>query len=182
MPFRRVQWRFILPIGNLVIATCLLVIGNYQHRDVPSKLNATGATHEWQPERIGPIAPAIQVAYAINFPALLIARVFGSTERTLFAELVFCCGVLVVWYIIGHIFDVGLPKLKRKPVATVVSIIGLLGSILGIWMVWRALGTHYFVPLFGAMIWLTALVISFAVLFKNAIRTSATTAGGPTSD
>ena len=50
----RRRWRVALPIGNLLLAVCLLLLGHYQRRDVSQERSETG---EWTPTHEVHLAP-----------------------------------------------------------------------------------------------------------------------------
>jgi hypothetical protein len=163
-PSNRRRWRVILPIVNLALAVCLLVIGHYQHRSIPFEWNTSGTQSAWAPGHQGQLVPATQVAYAINFPALLFARPFKPVDR-----LVFLCALVIVWYVIGRLLDSG-PHPRRKSTAiAALSLMGLLVSLVGIWSAWRVVGTHYLIPPFGALLWSVALGAYCLSVLRNAV-------------
>jgi hypothetical protein len=100
------KWRLILPIGNLVLAVCLLAVGHYQQRNASTGLGATTTTDEWTPAQGGHLAPGTQVAYAINFPALLASSPLKAAGSPV-AIGGFLCVLLILWYIVGRILDSG---------------------------------------------------------------------------
>jgi Transposase domain (DUF772) len=165
----RPRWRIILPIGNLLVALALLIAGQYQFRHVSSAHVAPTTAGEWTPTTQPHLAPATQIAYAINFPALLFATPFKALGRTAIARWVFLCAVGLVWYFVGRILDSELLRRKRKSIAiAAISLTGLLVSVLGIWFAWRALGADYRIPPLGALLWSGALAAYCLGALRNA--------------
>ncbi len=168
------KWRFILPIGNLLLAVCLLAVGHYQQRSASSEWHETTSGGEWTPANGVHLAPGTQVAYAINFPALLAASPLKTAGRPVVIG-GFLCVLLILWYIVGRILDSGAPRLSHKsmPLAAA-SVIGLLAAVIGIWFAWQAIGAHYFIPPLGGVLWSLALGAYCIRLLR-----SAALAGGP---
>ena len=98
----RRKWRVLLPITNLVVAVCLLLVGHYQQRTVSPQWSATATGGEWRPAGEAHLSPGTQVAYAINFPALLIASPLHTVNRTA-VILGFFVALLIVWYVVGRV-------------------------------------------------------------------------------
>lgn len=166
----RKKWRFILPISNLLLAACLLAIGHYQQRSASPEWHETASGGEWTPADAAHLAPGTQLAYAINFPALLAA----SPLKTVGRSVVICgflCVVLILWYVVGRILDSGAPRLshKSKPLAAG-SVIGLLAAVIGVWFTWQAIGAHYFIPPLGGLLWCFALGTYSIILLRSAVR------------
>jgi hypothetical protein len=83
------------------------------------------------------------------------ARPFGSTNKGhTTTTAIFFCSVGVLWYAVGRILDSGLTRFNRKSRSIVVfSLLGLLVSLLGIFLSWKAIGMHYFIPPIGGFLW-----------------------------
>lgn len=165
----RRRWRIVLPIGNLVVAACLLLLGHYQQRTVSPESSATTTGGEWTPAGEAHLAPGTQVAYAINFPALLVVSPLKPVNRT--AVIVgFLCALLIVWYVVGRMLDSGVPRPSHKSMAiAAISLIGLLASLAGIWIAWRAVGMHYLVPPLGALLWSAAFGVYCFIVLRSAV-------------
>lgn len=149
------KWRIILPIGNLLIAICLLVVGDHQYRAATSE-RVPDVLHEWTPPRQDYLPLAKQVAYAINFPALLLAKALVSAHHeSVTASLVFLVGVVIVWYLVGLLLEGALSQSTKHKSTTIAiaSTVGLLVSVLGIWFSWKGLGMDYVIPPLGALLW-----------------------------
>src|SRR5258708_4348984 len=110
----RRRWCLILPIANLVVALSLLVVGQYQSRNVSSEHVATMTRSEWTPSPPSRLAPTTQIAYAINFPALLLASPFRFVHGAVIAKCVFLCAVAIIWWIVGLMLDARVPKVSSK--------------------------------------------------------------------
>lgn len=166
----RRRWRIVLPIVNLVVAASLLLVGNYQQRNVSPERSATTATGgEWTPAGEAHLSPGTQVAYAINFPALLVASPLHTVNRT--AVIVgFLVALLIVWYVVGRVLDSGIPRPGHKSMAiAAVSLIGVLGAIAGIWFAWQAVGMHYLIPPVGALVWSGAFGAYCITVLRSAV-------------
>lgn len=166
----RRRWRIILPIVNLVVAVSLLLVGHYQQRNVsPERSAATATGGEWTPAGEAHLSSGTQVAYAINFPALLVASPLHTVNRT--AVIVgFLVALLIVWYIVGRVLDTGIPRPSHKSMAiAAASLIGLLGAIAGVWFAWQAVGAHYLVPPLGAVVWSGAFGVYCISVLRRAV-------------
>jgi uncharacterized membrane protein len=162
----RRRWRVALPIGNLLLAVCLLLLGHYQRRDVSQERSETG---EWTPTHEVHLAPGTQVAYAINFPALMVARPLKMVGQ---ASVVggFLFALVILWYVVGRILDSGASRPTDKSMAiAALSTIGVLASVVGIWFAWRAVGMHYLIPPLGALVWSVALGAYCVRALRNAV-------------
>jgi hypothetical protein len=164
------KWQFILPAGNVVLATCLLILGHYQQRTLSSKSYLTAAGSEWIPTPPPHLAPGTQVAYAINFPALMVARPLKAVGQ---APLVggFVFAIVILWYVIGRMVDSGVPRPSHKSMTiAALSLVGFLAAAVGVWCAWRAIGMHYVIPPLGALLWSLALgAYSLSVLRSAAL-------------
>ena len=78
----RRMWRRLLPLSNLVLAMCLILLGHYQQRRAEDQKRSAEAVQsqttgagvgEWTPPARLLLAPATQIAYAVDFPALILA-------------------------------------------------------------------------------------------------------------
>jgi hypothetical protein len=163
----RKKWRFILPISNLLLAVCLLAVGHYQQRSISPQSTETTSGGEWIPAQEVHLAPGTQVAYAINFPALIAASPLKGAGRPVVIG-GFLCVLLILWYIVGRILDSGAPRPGHKSTAlTAVSVVGVLAAVVGIWFAWQAIGTHYLIPPLGGLLWSLALGAYCITLLRN---------------
>lgn len=168
------QWRLILPIGNVVLAACLLTLGYHQQRSAFPEWRVTSAGAAWTPAPEGHLAPGTQLAYAINFPALLAAGPIRSAGRFL-ATAVFFCVLIIVWYIVGRIFDSGFGGgtntsiLKMSAYAA-----GLVGALVGIWLTCGAIGVHYVIPPLGGLLWSGTLAAYCVWRMRKSMRSQRT--------
>ncbi len=170
------KWRFILPIGNLLLAACLLAVGHYQQRNASAELHETTTGGEWTPASRAVLAPGTQVAYAINFPALIAASPLKTAGRPAVIGGFFFV-LLVLWYIVGRILDSGPSRPSHKSITlAAVSLIGLLAAVLGIWFAWQAIGTHYLIPPLGGLLWSLALGAYCITLLRNTLSARRLTA------
>src|SRR5438105_2657111 len=97
MPFNQYKWRLILPISQSIMAIILLAIGQHEYHAVSSHQNLTSIGGEWTPEQHDVLAPTTQLAYAINFPALLVVRLVEMFTQDIFvARAVFFLSLLAV--------------------------------------------------------------------------------------
>jgi hypothetical protein len=166
----RWKWRVLLPITNLVVAVCLLLVGHHQQRTLSPQRSATITGGEWTPAGEAPLAPGTQVAFAINFPALLVASPLQRVSQSAVIA-GFLCALLIVWYLVGRVLDSGIPRPSHKSMAiATVSLIGLAGSVAGIWFAWRAVGVHYVIPPAGALVWLVAFGTYCFTVLKSALQ------------
>lgn len=164
------KWQVILPIGNLLLAACLLAVGHYQQQSVPSEWHETASGGEWTPGREAHLTPGAQVAYAINFPALLAASPLKSAGRAMVLGAFFCV-LLILWYVVGRALDSRAPRAAHRSKAKVAaSMGGLLVAVLGVWFSWRAIGTHYVIPPLGGLLWSVALGTYCIRLLRNPAR------------
>ncbi len=162
------KWRVILPIANLLLTVCLLAVGHYQQRSVSSEWHETTGAGEWTPAPEAHLTPGTQIAYAINFPALLAASPLKTAGRTVVIGTFFCV-LLILWYIVGRILDSRAPRPAHRSMALVVgSMVGLLVAVLGIWFSWQAIGMHYVIPPLGGLLWSVALGAYCIRLLRNA--------------
>jgi len=163
------KWRFILPVGNAILAGSLLLIGHYQQRSSSSESAVTASKSEWTPAVAPHLAPGTQVAYAINFPALLLVRPLKAVGQT---PLVggFVVALTILWYVIGRMVESGVPRLGHKSTAiAALSLIGFLAAAGGVWFAWRAIGMHYVIPPLGALLWSVALGAYCLSVLRSAV-------------
>jgi hypothetical protein len=178
----RRRWRRLLPLCNLVLATCLILLGHYQQRSAEDRArraeamqSQTGGVGGWTPPPRF-LAPATQVAYAVNFPALIVTVPFKLLNANVVVlDITFFCGVILVWYFVGLIIDsrARVPNVSRIAIL-VLSPIGLVLSLLGVWFGGRAVGMHYFIPPLGAVLWSAALGAYSGHLLKRTPKHKAT--------
>lgn len=175
-------WRRLLPLCNLVFAMCLIFLGHYQQRRAEDQQRSAEAvqsqttgpgTGEWTPPPRLFLAPATQVAYAVDFPALIVA--FPLTllsSNVVFLDIAFFCGVILTWYFVGLIIDLrGRVPNGNRTAVFLLSPIGVVLALLGVWFGARALGLHYIIPPLGGVVWSAALgVYSILVLKKGLNR------------
>jgi hypothetical protein len=167
--------RRLLPLCNLFLAMCLIFLGHYQQRKQLSAEAAQAQTTregEWTPPPRLFLAPATQVAYAIDFPALIGTVPFRLLNtNVVFLDVAFFGGVVLIWYFVGLIIDsrARVPNGGRT-VIFVLSPIGLVLSLLGVWFGARAVGMHYFIPPLGAVLWSAALGAYSVHLLKKAVK------------
>lgn len=161
------KWRFILPIGNLLLAACLLAVGHYERRNASAELQETTTGGEWTPAHGAHLAPGTQVAYAINFPALIAASLLKAAGRPVVIG-AFLFVLLILWYVVGRILDSGPPRPSHKSALAAVAVVGLLAAVLGIWFAWQAIGTDYQIPPLGGLLWSVALGAYCITLLRKA--------------
>jgi hypothetical protein len=129
----RRMWRRLLPLCNLVLATCLILLGHYQQRraeedrlrQAEAVQSQTRGVGEWTPPPRLVLAPATQVAYAVDFPALIVTvpfKLLNANAVTL--DIAFCCGVIPVWYFVGLIID----SRARVPNVSRIALLVLSGA------------------------------------------------------
>jgi hypothetical protein len=186
----RRMWRRLLPLCNLVLATCLIVLGDYQQHSAEDRTrraeavqSQTGGVGEWTPPPRLVVAPAIQVAYAVDFPALIVTVPFKLLNANVVVlDIAFCCGVILVWYFVGLLIDsrARVPHVSRIAIF-VLAPIGLVLSLLGVWFGGRAVGMHYFIPPLGAVLWSAALGAYSAYLLKRVTKRTASFRAAPES-
>lgn len=166
---RKIKWRIVLPVTNLAFAACMLAVGHQQGYIIPSEYRVTESGGEWTPDQVV-LPPATQVAYAINFPALLISSPLYQANGTIvLGRAVFFVGIVALWFAVGFTIDFGLPRPRRKRNGiALLSIVGAVGSVLGIFFAGRAVGVHYVVPPFGALLWSAALGLYCVGILRNA--------------
>jgi hypothetical protein len=178
----RRMWRRLLPLGNLVLAMCLIFLGHYQQRTAEDQQRSAEAVRsrttvagvgKWTPPPRLFLAPATQVAYAVDFPALIVA--FPLTllsANVVFVDTGFFCGVILTWYFVGLIIDLrGRMPNGNRTALFVLSLVGFVLSLLGVWFGARAVGLHYIIPPLGAVLWSAALgAFSMLVLKKGVNR------------
>jgi hypothetical protein len=87
------KWSRRLPVCNLLLAVSLLLLGYYQRQTTRSEDTVTGGQGGWSPPSEVHLAPVTQIAYAVNFPALLVASPLRNVSRPVFLT-GFICGVL----------------------------------------------------------------------------------------
>ena len=185
----RRMWRRLLPLCNLVLAMCLIVLGHYQQHSAEDRTrraeavqSQTGGVGEWTPPPRLVLAPATQVAYAVDFPALIVTVPFKLLNRNvLILDIAFCCGVILVWYFVGLLIDSRARVPNGRIAIFVLSPIGLVLSLLGVWFGGRAVGMHYFIPPLGAVLWSAALGTYSAHLLKRVTKRTANFRAAPES-
>jgi len=161
---------------------CLIFLGHYQQRRAEDQQRSAEAVQspttgagvgEWTPAPRPFLAPATQVAYAIDFPALIVA--FPCTllsANPVFLDVAFFGGVIPTWYFVGLIIDLrGRMPNGSRTATFVLSPIGFVLSLLGVWFGARVVGLHYIIPPLGAVLWSLALgAYSMLVLKKRVDR------------
>lgn len=168
---RQRRWKIVLPIVALLVTVCLLIVGHYRYRNVPPELNATDGEVEWTPGQQGPLPAATQVAYAINFPALLMVSplMLAHTNRALSMALFLVLAGLV-WHVIGRMLDARLSwSSRRKPMVIAASAVGLVIAVAGVRLAISILGLHYYVPPVGGLLWAIALAFLCLASMRKAI-------------
>lgn len=168
------KWHITLPICMLVLTSCLLAMGHYQEHNQPRKWNSPIGT-DWTPARPAPLSPTIQVAFALNFPALLLLSPLRALSVNRASSIsLFLLAVVIIWYVVGLILNRRLSwSPKYKPVVLATSIIGLFLAAIDAWVGLNNLGLHYFIPFLGALLWAAILAFMCIAALRNAtlIRT-----------
>ena len=155
-PLLRGRWSSILPACNFIAAAILLLVGHYQYREIPEEFTTTASGGEWSPARRGPVPETTQVAYAINFPALLVVSpLIAGPYADVAARPAFLVGVVILWYAVGHFLDTRAyrPTASRRYGTLALALAGLLVSLICVWLAAQAIGNHYLVPPLGALLW-----------------------------
>lgn len=163
--FRTRKWRFLLPIVNLVLAVSLLMIGS-RHIDYVS-----GESHDrsWVPASNEPVPAAIQIAFAINFPAATFANALFRHNQVA-ARVTFLGAVIVVWFLIGTVID--RPKRRITTRLRIGAIFGLIVSLGGLLISMAAFGLHYYLVPTSGILWSSVFAITFfrAATKREAVR------------
>lgn len=176
----RRMWRRLLPLCNLVFAMCLVILGHYQQRRVEDTQRNAEAVQsrtteegigEWTPPPRLLLAPATQVVYAVEFPGLIVAFPLSLlSSNVIFLDIAFFCGVILSWYFVGLIIDFkGRIPNGNHTAALILSSVGLVLSVLGVWFGARALGQHYIIPPVGAVLWSATLGAYSVLVLKKEI-------------
>jgi hypothetical protein len=163
------KWRTILPLANLVVALCLFAAAYTTSSRYTQPTTSTGT--EWTPPQ-EQLAPPLQIAYAINFPAVLLVNGIFNFHNLAVARIALLIASMLTWFLVGLAVDRRKQPGKRSSAIRIIAALAALPCCLVFYRLTSIFGLHYYVAPLGGMLWCVSLAVFFMRLAATPCRSS----------